>query len=150
MTREQKRKIAKEWLEKYRKNREIIDEWESEVSGGKKGDQSGIRGTSISDPTARIALKLAEPPRCIAEMREWVCAINDGWAELMCVDEVKRMSGSGKAYLLEKYYGLLEPIAENRAEEIMESCSISISTFYVWLDDAVDTVVQHAIARKLF
>lgn len=142
------RDLAKRRLNTYRKDTEIVTEWETrslELAG--KVDNMGIRGSKTSDPTAQVATCRLEPPPYIKEAAAWVAAINDAWAEMQVDDELNGMLGCGKAYVMERYYGLTEPNAlkyEQKKAEICENCSISDSTFGRWLAECVNAVMHFA------
>lgn len=150
---EEMRSEAKERLLRYRKNAEMVANWEAATDPqAKRGDNLGIRGSKTSDPTATAATSRASPPSYIETAREWVAAINDAWADLSREDEYDGCAGKGKAFVLEEYYGLMKPkLAKrnDRVDAICIECSVSQSTMYTWLREAVDRVVLHALARQL-
>lgn len=143
--------LAKRRLESYRHDSEIVAEWEtssSELAG--HVDNMGIVGNKISDPTANVATSRLEPPKYIKDAELWVGIINDAWACLQTDDEDKGVAGSGKAYLMEQYYGLTAPNSakyQDKTDEICNECCISQSTFNVWLRECVETVAWFAAKR---
>lgn len=153
MIREGMRSEAKEQLARYRKNSEMVENWDAATDPqAKRGDNMGIRGGSVSDPTASAATNRASPPQYIETAREWVAAINDAWADLAREDAEDGLEGSGKAFVLEQYYGLSKPPLpkySDRVDAICAACSISQSTMNAWLRDSVEAVVLHALARQL-
>lgn len=147
------RSEAKRRLTGYKNDCEMVANWESYSDPqAKRGDNLGIRSGKTSDPTASVATNRASPPQYIVVAREWRGVINDAWADLLFEDEQKGYGDKGKAFVLERYYGLTSPKIANRAErvaDIEKECAISESTVNVWLKDAVDRVVCHAISRRL-
>ena len=150
---EEMRSETKRRLVGYKKDCEMVENWESYSDPqSKRGDNLGIRSGKTSDPTATAATNRADPPHYIVIAKEWGAAINDAWADLLFEDEQKGYGDKGKAFVLEKYYGLMKPKItrrDDRIAEICKECSISSSTFNTWLCDAVSRVVIHAVARKL-
>ena len=58
-------------LHSYDSIRDTIEEWELSVKYPE--NRQKLRGVGyISDPTANIAIKLAEPPRYIRELKKWL------------------------------------------------------------------------------
>lgn len=148
------RKEARQRLFSYRKDSEMVANWESLADPqSKRGDNMGIRGSTISDPTASTALNRASPPPYIEAAREWVAAINDAWAELLQEDADYGRGDKGKAYVMEQCYGLSKPQNtkyDDRVQDICDECAISKSTLSNWKADAVMAVIIHASSRQLF
>lgn len=142
------RDMARRKLEQYRKDCAMVAQWDAETSVlSGKSDNMGIRGSATSDPTASVATRRAEPPEYIEEARKWIEAIDNAWAEMQHSDEESGILGSGKAYVMEKFYGLLapaEPKCTKRVNNICDECAIANSTFYRWLGDCIDTVAHYA------
>ena len=66
MIREEMRSEAKVRLIGYRKNHEMVANWESYSDPqSKRGDNMGIRSGKTSDPTANAATNRADPPQYI-------------------------------------------------------------------------------------
>ena len=96
MIREEMWSEAKRQLWGYRKNAEIVANWDALTDPqAKRGDNMGIRGSRTSDPTARAATSRASPPKYITEAREWIAAINDAWADLAREDADDGLGGCG-------------------------------------------------------
>lgn len=144
---------AKRRLFSYRKDSEIVKQWESgtsELAG--KSDNMGIRSTRTSDPTAQVAERRINPPPYMAENIAWVEAINDAWADLQHEDDSKGITGSGKAYVMEKYYGLIDRNPAKYAEKVSDlsaECHVSEGTIRNWTADCVETVALHAATKQL-
>ena len=153
MIREEMRSEAKVRLIGYRKNHEMVANWESYSDPqSKRGDNMGIRSGKTSDPTANAATNRADPPQYIVVAQEWNGAINDAWADLSREDEDNGCAGKGKAFVLENYYGLTKPPLtkySDRVDAICKECAISQSTMNAWLRDSIEAVVLHALARQL-
>ena len=153
MIREEMRSEAKAQLANYRKNGDMVANWDAATDPqAKRGDNMGIRGSVASDPTARAATSRASPPKYITEAREWIAAINDAWADLAREDADDGLGEHGKAFVLEEYYGLSKPSLlkySERVDAICENCAISQSTMNAWLRDCVEVVVLHAVSRQL-
>jgi len=144
---------AKRQLWGYRKNAEIVANWDALTDPqAKRGDNMGIRGSRTSDPTASAATNRSSPPPYIEAARGWISAINDAWADLVREDAEDGCAGKGKAFVIEEYYGLSKPPLNkynDRVDAICESCSITKSTMNTWLRSGVEAVVLHALARQL-
>ena len=117
-------------------------------------DESGIRGTYKSDPTARGGCMLADPPHRLAREWEWIDAINDAWAECMYLDKTAGREGNGLAYTIERLFCLTgEPRPKEKnseaVREIAEACGISERTVYDWRDYITGIVEFHAGKRAL-
>ena len=112
----------------------------------KQDDQSGVRGSFRSDPTARGGVMLADPPPRIREAMAWTRAIDDAWSECEMLDGGNPY---GLAYLLERNFCLTggpRPRSQNAnaRRRICEECGIAERTFYLWLDKVTSIAIYHA------
>lgn len=117
------------------------------LTGKQQLGGSAVTSGHRSDPTARAAIKLAEMPEHLRNKALWVRAVNDAWRELR--EDDKQM-----AYLFEKNFRLTGDILgpeHNTAvrNDIVKDLSISMTTFYEWLESVADILVYHATKRKL-
>lgn len=147
------RDAAKRRLFSYREDSAAVIEWEkatSELAG--KSDNMGIRGSKTSDPTADVAARRIAPPENIKEKIAWVEAINDAWADLQHEDDCKGIKENGKAYVMERYYGLTKRNPAKYAqkvEELCEECCVCEGTLKNWLRDCIEAVALHAATKQL-
>lgn len=116
-----------------------------------KISETGVRGSYISDPTARGGVLLAEPPPKVKEKYEWCAAIDEAHQD--CLDE-DMGNPFGLAYVMEKNFaigGEPHPKAQNETyrKRICHDCNIAESTFYVWLKRITGHAIYRAAKRGL-
>lgn len=149
-------RIARGKLYAYYSDKQRIEAFiEAASKQTRKMGDDAIRGTYKSDPTARGGIMLADPPPKMANRIEWVKAIEDAWAELHLEDHAyRRVPERGKSYVMEHYFCLTSPprrkeLNESARDKLCEECKISVRTFYNWLTQITQTVMQQAIRRGL-
>jgi hypothetical protein len=152
MTQRERERLAKRHLYSYSNDIDDVTEFENMMFATPKHDESGIRGTGISDPTARIGIALASPPKHIEEKRSWIRAINSALDELKEMDDG---SNHGYAYIATKIYGLdgkRHKRRENRdtAIKVADECFISQRTLYYKMRQIINIVIVHAVQHGCF
>lgn len=115
-------------------------------------NETGIRGSYISDPTARGGVMLAEFPKRLQKKADWVAVIEDAWAECLAEDNGEP---HGLAYLMERNFCLTGAPREKKLNEeaqkrICDECGISKSTFFARLAKITRIVEYHATQKGLF
>jgi hypothetical protein len=147
----ERQKAAQSNAFRYQEYRAAIADYKRKVmrTSSKAPETAGCSSGHTSDPTASMALKLADPPKYIKRRVRWVRAIEDAWAEAFSEDDGEEY---GLAFAMERYFHLTGPTEgqeENTLvrEEIMEKCGWSRSTFYQKLGTITEMLVYHA-ARK--
>jgi AcrR family transcriptional regulator len=149
-------RIARKQLYAYYADKEAIESFiEAATRQTQKMDAEFVRGTYRSDPTARGGIMLADPPAAIRAKVEWVKTIEDAWAELHFEDHAyRRVPEHGKAYVMEQFFCLTLPprrkeLNEEARDKLCAECGISVRTFYNWLTQITQCVIQHATRRGL-
>lgn len=149
-------RIARKHLYAYYTDKQIVESFvEAASKQTRKMGEDSIRGTYKSDPTARGGIMLAEPPPKIASKVAWIKVIEDAWAELHLDDQAyRRVPSRGKAYVMERYFCLTQPprrkeLNEIARDQLCNECKIAVRTFYNWLSDITQAVIQQAIRRGL-
>lgn len=142
------------WVQKhmfrYSDYSDMVDDFITMVSHqqGKKED-AGIRGSFKSDPTARAAMLLADPPDYIRFAYEWVRVVDEAF-EILAVEDMAMNRDKGIVYAMKDYFGIGQPSRSkmsnyNAKVRIMNDCGITMRTFYNWLNKASDVVLQLAL-----
>ena len=145
-------------LYSYAKYREQILSWEdSVIHNTRRMDEEYIRGGGYhSDPTARGAIRLAEPPKRVAYAQRWVNVIDEVYANLLMEDSVYRRNKTrGVAYVMEVYFCFhSEPRnKENNATMLRilsNRCHVSERTIYKWLHKIAYDTEKLARERGMF
>lgn len=151
MTQREREQEARRHLYRYAQDRREIEEYEQSVFGSPKHDESGIRGSGISDPTARLGVALAEPPQRLEHKRRWIAAIDDALDELRQTD----VDAHGLAYICTRIYGLdgrRHKRRENRDASIKVAldCHLSVRALYYRLGIITNVVIAHAADHGCF
>ena len=63
MTQREREQVTRRHLYRYAQYVRDVQQYEQSVFGASPQNETGIRGSEISDPTARSGIALAEPPR---------------------------------------------------------------------------------------
>ena len=152
MTQREREQTVRRHLYKYAQYKRDIEDYEQAVFGTHSSDESGIRGSGISDPTARLGIALAEPPRAMVEKLRWVYAIDDALVELQDMDAGEK---HGLVYIASHTYGLdgkRHKRKENRdtALKIASDCHMSVRALYYRLGVITNVVIFHAAERNCF
>lgn len=121
--------------------------YSDKVFGHSGGDESGVRGTDISDPTARMAMAIADPPRRLKLEWMWIKVIDDALMEMMTYE------GDRLPYIADNVFCMHLPRkkTENRkAMDILcDELSISRRTLYRRIDTIVRIVAYHATRARV-
>ncbi len=146
MNMKQMRAAALRELERHLINREKLREFEMRGLRARVQPLAWRKGAH-ADPTAQEAVLHLEPPPAVREMRDWVWAVESAYGML-------EKSEPEKARLMERYFGLKEPVLyrsapRRRALLIAAELGISEPTFYKWREDCVLAVVSAAIQAGL-
>lgn len=134
-------------LYRYQRHKREVEEYEAGCFDHSKEDNE-IRGSEISDPTARGAINLANPPQRIETAKGWIRVIETAWQEMTMIDKES-------ATLLEMFYGLNLPNGRKRKDSIrmvvklMDELHISDRTFYYKRQECVEWVKALAIRDGL-
>ena len=141
--------MAQKYLFKYN---DMVDEIDGFIlSTGnitqKMRQDGGSHGSYISDPTARSAISLMEPPDDIARYIRWTHAIEAAMERIVYEDLVNQKYGNvrkGMQYIVKHYF--LEPrppeYNAHARDQIIDYCKISISTFYARIERISDIVLE--------
>lgn len=151
MTQKEREAEVRKKLYKYAAYRKDIEDYESIVYDSPKHDDSGVRGTDISDPTARIAVALANPPPNMRMKYLWVNAIDDALDEMELADDGNKR---GLVFIATAIYGLdgkRHKKRKNRdtAIKVAMDCELSRSALYYRLTLISSIVMYHAILHGL-
>lgn len=142
----------------YARYREQILAWQdSVIHNTKRMDEEYIKGSGYhSDPTARGALRLAEPPARIVRAQAWVDVIDTAHEELMIEDRAyRKQKNRGVSYVMETYFCFHSDPRnkeDNRQQiqTLTNVCRVSERTIYKWLHKTAVTVERIAKERGLF
>lgn len=111
-----------------------------------------IRGSYVSDPTARGGILLAEPPKHIARMKEWVAVIDFVYDQMLLDDDAYGRGNRGIAYVMTTYFCLNGQDKRDRTENgemkqvLCKRCRVTERTLYGWLHKIGESVA--VIAEK--
>ena len=125
---------------------ELAEEEAESMAYGQAGDGARVKTSSLSDPSARAAVKAVSEPPSISEARAWCRAISDAWAEMDSCDRDTATVFAAYFQLHRQQSGLAWDFRKV-SKTMVENCAdlnICQSSFYRKLDDAVDTVMFHA------
>lgn len=151
MTQRDREKTARRNLYRYAQYVREIRQYEQSVFSATH-NETGIRGSEVSDPTARSGIALADPPVDLRHMRLWVYAID------AAMDELAGMDGQdthGYVHICTRIFGLdgkRHKRRENRdtSVKIASECSMSVAALYCRVKTIVNVVVYHAAELGLF
>jgi len=146
MTQREREQEVRRRLYHYAAYRREINEYTDDVlHGTPQHDDSGVRGSGISDPAARAGVALADMPPRLQEKKAWVDAIT------MALNEMD----TELQYICIHVYGLTGKTHKKRenketAVRVAEACSLSRASLYYRLRVIQSTVLYHAAKRGLF
>ena len=145
MTQKDRERIVRRHLYRYALYVRELRQYEQAVFGAPQHDGTGVRGSEISDPTARSGIALAEPPPSLGQHRRWIDAIDAAMNELAGMDgtDGQRMFGLD---------GQRHKRRENRdtALKIAIDCNLSVRAMYDRAGTIINTVIYHAAKAGLF
>lgn len=153
MTQREREQEVRRRLYRYAQySREVAEYKDALLTGSQHRDESGVRGSSIPDPVARLGIALADLPRYLAEKERWIGAIDDAMCELR---EMDAGDTHGLAYICTHIYGLdgrRHKKRENRdtAVKVADECHLSIRALYYRLGVIHNVVIFHAAENGLF
>lgn len=152
MTQRDREQVARRHLYRYAQYVRDVQQYEQSVFGTSPQNETGIRGSEISDPTARSGIALADPPKALEQKRKWIDAIDAAMRELARMDAGAER---GYTYICTHIYGLdgqKHKRKENSdtAAKIAEECFLSIRALYGRITTIVNIVIFHAAERGLF
>ena len=151
MTQREREKTARRHLYGYALYVREIRQYERSVYGATR-NETGIRGSEISDPTARSGMALAEPPADLQRKRAWIEAID------AAIDELRQMDAGnahGYVYICTHIYGLNGQRHKRRENtetslKVANDCTMSVAALYYRVKTIVSVVIYHAGQRGLF
>lgn len=150
MTQKEREREVRRRLYKYASYRKELKEYVDDILYGTPShDESGVRGTDISDPTGRNGVRLANLPKGLDEKWLWVEAIDDALTEMRDVDDAHRL-----VYICKRVYGLDGRRHKRRVNrdmhiKIADEVHLSISALYGRLQTINKIVMYHATLRGL-
>ena len=152
MTQREREQTARWHLYRYAQYVRELRQYEQAVFGAPQHDGTGVRGSEISDPTARSGIALAEPPPSLGQHRRWIDAIDAAMNELAGMDGT---DGQGYVYICTRMFGLdgqRHTRRENRDTvlKISADCNLSVRALYGRVNTIVNTVIYHAAELGLF
>lgn len=152
MTQRDREQVVRRHLYRYAQYVREVEQYEQSVFGASQHNETGIRGSEISDPTARSGIALAEPPRSLEQKRRWIAAIDDTVIELERMDTDEE---HGYAYICTHIFGLdgqKHKRKENSdtALRIAEDCNLSVRALYGRISTIINIVIYHAAELGLF
>lgn len=139
-------KIVRQNMYAYQRYVEEWDEFRNKaLTRTPEHDGTGVRGSTISDPTARGAVMLADMNDTIRKHMEWVAAVDDAMEECVMLDQGHE---NGFAYVLRentrKRFGRSRKVIRRMC---CAECGISDRTYYDWLS-RITMLVQLAAERR--
>ncbi len=151
MTQRDRERIARKHLYRYAQYARDVRQYEQSVFGATH-NETGIRGSEISDPTARSGIALAEPPKDLRSKRRWIEAIDASIIDLALMDG---HDAYGYVYICTHMFGMngqKHKRDENRetALKIAGDCNLSVRALYNRAGTIVNTVIYHAAGMGLF
>ena len=147
MTQREREQEVRRRLYHYAQYKRELKEYEDDVlNGTPQHDDSGIRGTDISDPAARAGIALADMPKHLQEKRRWCEAIEAALGEMHQMDGQDRR---GLAYICTQVYGLdgRKRFGKNNVgikNKVAYDCNLSISAMYYRIGVITTVVMFHA------
>jgi len=117
----------------------------------KTSDEPSVMSTFKSDPTARGAMLLLDPPEHIRNAVLMVETVEAAWQE---VKELDCGEPFGYSYLMEKNFCLTGKQRSRDQNAMMRhkicaDCGIAERTFYSWMWQITEIVIYHATKRGL-
>ena len=148
--RDREREIRRRLYE-YASYKKDIDEYvDSIINSTPSFDESGVRGTAVSDPTARAGVALANMPRDLETKQQWVEAIEEALAELQ---ELDGSDTHGYVYICVRVFGMQRRHKKKKNREVAikvaMDCNMALSTLYNRLAVVTKIVLFHATKRGL-
>lgn len=152
MTQKDRERIARRHLYRYAQYVQEVRRYEQSVFGAPQHDGTGVRGSEISDPTARSGMALADPPPSLDQHRRWIDAIDAAMNELAGMDGG---DANGYVYICVRMFGMdgqKHKRKENRdtALKIALDCNLSVRALYGRIGTIISTVVYYAAKAELF
>ena len=150
MTQKEREREVRKRLYQYASYLKEVRQYEEDILyGTPKHDESGVRGTDISDPTGRAGVRLANMPKDIEAKRAWVEAIDEALVEMRELDDAHRLT-----YICTRVYGLDGRRHKRRVNrdmniKIADEVHLSISALYLKLGMINKIVMYHATLRGL-
>lgn len=134
-------------LRRFAANKREVDEFDQSTTELKGREPAACKPSSISDPTAKTAVKRADAPRGMQYNRAWISAITDARAECKVIDE-REDYGYSLEFVMVNAYGLdgQEPMPR---KDILAVRNISVATYYNRIGTITEIVMHHAAKRGL-
>ena len=144
-------------LYRYAKYVEAITDFEESALRQLQKMDGGehVHTSYVSDPTARGGILLAEPPRHIAVMKEWVAVVDMAYEQLLMDDEAYNRGNRGIAYVMSVYFCLNGQERRDRSKNaetriaLAKRCKVTDRTIYGWLNKIGQTVAILAEKKGL-
>lgn len=147
MTQKEREREVRRRLYKYASyKRDVLQFTEDILYGTPSHDESGVRGTDISDPSGRAGTLLADMPAHLREKQKWIDAIDDAYDELVACDHGNKR---GYAYVCNRIYGL-DGRKKRSVIAVSIECEISERAMYRRLNIITNIVCYHAAKNGLF
>ncbi len=148
MTQKDREREVRKRLYQYASAKTEVELFEGDVIyGAPVFDDSGVRGTGISDPTARKGISLAEIPEELILKAKWVECINDSLREMRAEYE-DLVTVAVKIYGLDGHRHRKRKNRELRFK-IADDLNLSMSALY-YKQTLINRIVMfHAAARGL-
>jgi len=127
--------------------KEIEEYRENVMRQSRVASETGIHDKRPGDPTARAAVRLADPPEHIKSYMAWVDAINDAMLELHYIDQVEQRE-RGMEYVALRLFGM-DGRSRRRIFQLTSSVNISESAISKWVRQISEIVIFHAAKRGL-
>jgi len=153
MTQREREAEVRRRLYGYAKYKKELAEYVDDIfNGTKPHDESGVRGTGISDPSARGGIALADLPRHLADKQKWIYAIDSAIKELRDMDAG---DSRGLVYICTHLYGLdgrRHKRRDNRdtAVKVADDCFMSVRSLYYRVRIILNVVLYHAAKNGCF
>lgn len=156
MTQAERARISRAKLKQYNRLCKIMEDSQDKtlarvesMAYGTSTNGERVKSSALSNPTERGAILLAAGSPNLDDIRRWIDAINDAWAELTSY-------APQQAELMEKYFQLgkgdgwdSHGMAKLRYD-LCEKWAICQADFYRRLNEVVETVVYHAARYGCF
>ena len=147
MTHKERVRRVKWQLSHYAQHKKELADYENDILYGTPNhDNAGIRGSYVSDPSARKGIALTEMPKDLEEKARWCSAIEDGIRDLREQDKGKK---HGLEYICMHAFGVPFKRQKHGTVRIAIDCETSRGTVYYNMQVIVNTMMYHAIKAGL-
>lgn len=152
MTQREREQTVRRHLYRYAQYVREVRRYEQSIFGSPQTNETGIRGSNVSDPTARSGIALADPPKTLERKRRWIIAVDSA------MDELSSMDGGderGYVFICTHVFGLDGHRNKCRANrdsvlKIACDCNLSVRALYGRISTIINTVIFYATGLRLF